>query len=100
MGEMVPKFLASKPAPLGFIALDLDFYSWTMQGMRVFEAYEDSLLPRVYCAFDDIFACEDFNGERLAISDLNTEHKHDKISKIYGYGLQYFLPNGVAQQRM
>ncbi len=62
IGEMVPKFLASKPAPLGFIAFDLDFYSSTMRGMKVFEAYEGSLLPRMYCVFDDIFACGDFDG--------------------------------------
>ncbi len=69
-----------------------------MQGMKVLEAHEDSLLPRVFCVFDDIFACGDFNGERLAISDFNAAHKDRKISKIYG--LQYFLPNGIAQQMM
>ena len=96
VGQTVQQFLASHPAPIGFISFDMDFYSSTMQGMKVLEAHEDFLLPRVYCFFDDIFACGDFNGERLAISNFNAAHRDRKISKIYG--LQYFLPHGMVRQ--
>ena len=96
VGETVPQFLVSKPALIGFISFDMDFYSSTKQGMKVLEAHEDFLLPRVQCFFDDIFACGDFNGERLAISDFNVTHQDRKISKIYG--LEYFLPTGMARE--
>jgi hypothetical protein len=92
--ETITKFIQSSPAPVAFISFDMDFYSSTMQGFKLLEAADTVLLPRVYCFFDDIFACGDFNGERLAISDFNASHLTRKISHIYG--LQYFLPNGIG----
>jgi hypothetical protein len=92
--ETITEFIQSSPAPVAFISFDMDFYSSTMQGFKLLEAADTILLPRVYCFFDDVFACGDFNGERLAISDFNASHPTRKISHIYG--LQYFLPNGVG----
>jgi len=92
--ETIAEFIQSRPAPVAFISFDMDFYSSTMQGFKLLEAADTILLPRVYCFFDDVFACGDFNGERLAISDFNASHLTRKISHIYG--LQYFLPNGMG----
>lgn len=87
----VPEFLAEAPAPVGFIAFDLDLYSSTMHAFQLFEGSDEVLLPRVVCYFDDIigFSHGDFNGERLAIHEFNAGHQLRKISAIYG--LRYVL---------
>lgn len=86
VAETVPRFVDSSPAPVGFIAFDLDLYSSTMDALHLLEGAESVLLPRITCYFDDIigFSHGDFNGERLAISDFNRDHETRKISKIYG----------------
>jgi hypothetical protein len=91
VGETVPEFVASSPAPIGFISFDLDLYSSTVDAFAVFEGALDLVMPRVVCYFDDIiaFSHSDFTGERLAISEFNERHAARKISKIYG--LRYVL---------
>jgi hypothetical protein len=91
VAETVPKFLAGKPAPIGFVSFDLDLYSSTMDAFRLFDGADEVLLPRVVCYFDDIvgYSHGDFNGERLAITEFNQSHEMRKISKIYG--LRYAL---------
>jgi hypothetical protein len=86
VAETVPRFLAGKPAPIGFVVFDLDLYSSTMDAFGIFEAPDALLLPRVTCYFDDIagYSHSDFNGERLAIADFNQAHEMRKISQIYG----------------
>jgi hypothetical protein len=88
----VPEFLESRPAPIAFIAFDLDFYSSTTVSLKVLEATYEELLPRVFCYFDDIvgYTFGDHNGGRLAIEEFNAAHDLAKISPIYG--LQYFVP--------
>ena len=84
--DTVPAFLQTKPAPVAFVAFDLCFYSSTIQAFQLFEADPSLLLPRPYCFFRNILAptIGDFNGERLAISEFNSNHKMRKLSKIYG----------------
>jgi hypothetical protein len=90
--ETVPRFLQSRPAPIGFVSFDLDYYSSTRHAFAVLEADPDRLLPRIHCYFDDIvgFTHGDYTGERLAISEFNASHPSRKLSPIYG--LRYFLP--------
>ena len=96
--KTLPAFLASNPAPVGFIAFDLDYYSSTIQAFKLFEADRTILLPRIYCYFDDILGhiYSDFTGERLAIREFNAAHAMRKISPMYG--LKYFLPKPYDQQ--
>ena len=91
------EFIDATPPPVGFVAIDLDYYSSTMDALKVFEAGPKLLLPRVHCYFDDImgFTNSEFNGERLAIAEFNRAHDARKISPIYG--LKYFLPVNYAQ---
>lgn len=91
VSQTVPEFIKSKPAPVGFIAFDMDLYSSTVAAFQLFEDALDLVLPRVVCYFDDIigFSHSDFTGERLAISEFNQRHSMRKLSKIYG--LQKFL---------
>lgn len=90
--ETVPAWLGDEPAPVGFLAFDLDYYSSTMAAFKTLEAPVESLLPRVPCYFDDLFgyAWSDFAGERAAIADFNRTHERRKIGPIYG--LRYELP--------
>jgi hypothetical protein len=90
--DTVGAFLESGPAPVGFIAFDLDHYTSTMQAFRVLEAGHRLLMPRVHCYFDDIlgYTCGHHNGERLAIAEFNRAHPNRQISQIYG--LRFCLP--------
>ena len=95
--ETVQEFLTSKPAPVAFIAFDLCYYSSTAKALEIFDADQSALLPRVHCFFRNTLGrtLGDFNGERLAISEFNTNHKNRNISKIYG--LQYYLGSNVER---
>ncbi len=92
--DTISGFVESRPCPVTFVAFDLDFYSSTSHALRLLEADPGVLMPRIHCFFDDIFACGDYNGERLAISEFNASHETRKLSPIYG--LKYFVPGRVA----
>jgi hypothetical protein len=99
VGDTLPTFIESRPAPVAFISFDLDYYSSTWQAFKLLESDQDLLLPRIHCYFDDImgFTCSEFTGERLAISEFNKTHTARKISQIFG--LRYFLPSLCAQDQ-
>jgi hypothetical protein len=90
----VPQFIISNPAPIAFVSFDLDYYSSTIHALKLFEAEDALLLPRIHCYFDDImgFTFSDFTGARLAISEFNASHSMRKISPIFG--LRDYLPEG------
>jgi hypothetical protein len=90
--ETVPAFLASSLSPVAFVSIDLDLYSSTRDALRLFDAKQEALLPRVYCYFDDIngYTYSDYTGERLAIAEFNEAHEMRKLSPIYG--LKHFVP--------
>jgi hypothetical protein len=89
--ETIPQWLESTAGSVGFVAVDLDMYSSTIQAFTLFEAPAERLLPRVALYFDDIFGYgwSDFAGERAAITDFNTYHEQRKLSPFYG--LEYEL---------
>jgi len=90
--DTIDEFLSSEPAPVAFIAFDIDLYTSTMNAFKLLKANDTYLLPRVNCYFDDImgYSYGDFNGERLAISDFNNTNEKRKISQVYN--LKYYLP--------
>jgi hypothetical protein len=94
--ETLPRFLEGDSAPLGFLSIDLDYYSSTVAALQMLEAPASRLLPRVMCYFDDVmgYPWGDFNGERLAIAEFNARNERRKISPVYG--LRYFLPMPYA----
>ena len=78
------------PAPIAAILFDLDYYSSTVEALKIFDsnANENYFLPRVYCYFDDVLGTEvelynDYVGERLAIREFNQTHTTKKISISY-----------------
>jgi hypothetical protein len=95
--ETLPRFIEAAPAPIGFVSIDLDYYSSTVAALMLLAASADRLLPRVMCYFDDVmgYPWGDFNGERLAIAEFNDSHEDRKISPVYG--LRYFLPQPWAR---
>jgi hypothetical protein len=94
----VPEFVASSPAPIAFIAFDLDMYSSTTEALPVLEAPSEILLPRVYCYFDDTLGMthSEFAGERLAIHEYNCRHESRKLAQISG--LRHFVLPNLANQ--
>jgi hypothetical protein len=85
------------PAPIGAVAQDFDYYSSTMDALKLFDTEDKHILPRVFCYFDDVIGDEialynDFTGERAAISDFNSSHKDRKLSPVY-----YLHTKGDAQ---
>jgi hypothetical protein len=88
----VPEFLELSPAPVASVSFDLDLYSSTSDAMKLLEAPNDLLLPRVLCYFDSIIGLTygDHNGERLAIGEFNAGHTLKKLSPLYG--LKHFVP--------
>ena len=96
--ETVSQFLERPPAPVAFVAFDLDYYSSTIQAFALFDADQRLFLPRVHCYFDDILGYTfcDFNGERLAITDFNAAHSSRKVAAIPG--IRYYVPERYANQ--
>jgi hypothetical protein len=90
--DTLSRFLDGRPPPIAFAAFDMDLYSSTRDALRIFETDDTCLLPRVFSYFDDILghSYNDFCGERLAISEFNSNHPNIKLCPIYG--LRYFIP--------
>jgi hypothetical protein len=74
--------------PVGFVAFDLDYYSSTKDAFQLFERRSETMLPRVYCYFDDILWPEhalhnEWVGELCAIREFNEDHKMKKLCPIH-----------------
>ena len=90
-------YIAGKPAPIGFISFDFDYYSSTVKAFEaLLEADVERYLPRVVCYFDDtvgphhvMHSC--FTGEMLAIDEFNAAQQMRKIGKLNG--LRYKIPS-------
>jgi hypothetical protein len=95
----VSPWLATSPAPVGFVSWDLDYYSSTMAAFRLLDAQPGFLLPRIASYFDDIMGLTfgDAVGERKAIADFNMAHQARQFSPVYG--LRYSLPWPLSTAR-
>ncbi len=85
-GDFAEKY---NPAPIGFIAFDMDYYSSTKDAFELFKADDKYFLPRVFCYFDDMVGDDwalysEFTGEYLAINEFNEENEDKKLAKIHG----------------
>lgn len=89
--ETVPSFFENhSPAPLGAVFMDLDFWSSTRDALAIFGGETSSMLPRVFCYFDDVLSadgggilCEEV-GQLRAIRDYNMQSDYRKLHKIEG----------------
>jgi hypothetical protein len=76
------------PAPIGAMMHDLDYYSSTINALKILDGGMDHFLPRTFCYFDDIIGGDvelysDYTGERLAINEFNKTHEYIKIANPY-----------------
>jgi hypothetical protein len=91
--QSVRQFIEADPAPVGFASFDMSLYSSTSKGLKLFDAHERILLPRVQCYFASSTGLthSDFTADRLAIAEFNQGHPMRKISPCYG--LEYSVPH-------
>jgi len=92
------------PAPIGFVAFDLDYYTSTMDAFKLFDtAGAQHRLPRIFCYFDDVIGkdeelhCE-YVGELAAIKDFNASHPTMKLGRIHGLRHKRIFHSGWCDQ--
>ena len=69
--------------PIGFVSIDVDYYSSTVDCLKIFNLPANKYLPYVITYFDDVYDIDDneYCGELLAINEFNSLHEHRKINK-------------------
>ena len=103
ISNTIPDFINSNPAPIGFVAFDLDFYSSTKSSLNLFTAKPNLFLPRVICYFDDILSNDivyhsEFTGVSLAIDEFNQKYSDRKIAKMHGLRYIRMIPSKWNEQ--
>lgn len=90
LSETVPSFISRRrAAPVGFVSIDLDYYSSTVDALKIFDSDPALLLPRIFCYFDDIIGDDiclpnEYVGELAAIREFNDAHADRKLCPIQG----------------
>jgi len=86
VAETIPEFLAklTPEAPVGYVVIDVDYYSSAKAAMEVLKGPADCYLPLTITYFDDVGAvvfpwANDWCGERLAIREFNEENALRKL---------------------
>jgi hypothetical protein len=88
--DTVPTFLDERRPPIGFVAVDVDYYSSTVAALQIFRGENECFLPRVFCYFDDTIGDDDqtihneYVGELAAIAEFNDRHADMKLARING----------------
>jgi hypothetical protein len=84
VANTLPQFLETVSAeqPIGFVAVDVDYYSSAKATLRIFRAAPKKYLPAVLVYLDDIHEIysNPWAGELLAVSEFNTESQLRKIA--------------------
>jgi hypothetical protein len=86
LGETVPRFLAEldPEAPIGFAAVDVDYYSSAAAALQILaDPIPSKYLPLPILYLDDIVlpSHSRFSGELLAVEEFNATHRHRKIDQ-------------------
>jgi hypothetical protein len=93
--DTVPAFVREANAPpVGFISVDVDLYSSTMQALQIFTLPGRKLLMRTFIYFDDVELpiSHRFAGELLAIDEFNAENATIKIDQLRGFNINRPFP--------
>ena len=84
IGETVPRFVQtlSADAPLGFVSVDVDYYSSAKAALPILSGDTQGYLPLVPVYLDDIGVdgSNPWTGELLAIREFNEGHAMRKIA--------------------
>lgn len=85
VAQTAPAFVAqlAADAPLGFVSLDVDYYSSATQALRIFEGAPELYLPWTCLYADDVVYPSNnrFCGELLAMDEFNNHHASRKIDR-------------------
>ena len=83
IGDSIKDFNKYCNCPIGFVSVDVDYYTSTTDCLKVFNLSSDNYLPYVFTYFDDVYNIDhnEFCGELLAINEFNLENEHRKITK-------------------
>jgi hypothetical protein len=83
LSDTVPRYLVDRHYPIGFIAIDVDYYSSTTSALQLCSGSPDEYVPIPLLYFDDIMfeSHNDWCGERLAISEFNSRNLLRKIQR-------------------
>ena len=86
LGDTVPSFLAelNPQAPIGFTAIDVDYYSSAVAALQIFaDPMPSKYLPLPIVYLDDIVlpSHSRFSGELLAVEEFNAAHQQRKIDQ-------------------
>ena len=95
VADTVPAFVrAGSAPPVGFISVDVDLYSSTMQALQVLALPGRKLLRRTFIYFDDVDlpVSHRFAGELLAIDDFNRANQSIKIDRLRGFNIARPFP--------
>jgi hypothetical protein len=101
--ETVPKFVSSaQHPPIGFVAVDVDLYSSTVDVLQIFALPGKRMLRRVAMYFDDIdfFFNHKFAGELLAIEEFNAANPSVKIDQWRGIRKDKVFPESPWLEKM
>ena len=85
LNETVPMFIKSgidPTTPIGFISIDVDYYSSAKKALKILAADPRYYLPVVAIYFDDIepSLASPWTGELLAINEFNEDERMRKIA--------------------
>ncbi len=82
VSETVPQFTATYEGVIGFVSIDVDYYSSAVACMELLEKQSANYLPVTPLYFDDVFldAHNEWAGERLVIREFNDRWPMRKIS--------------------
>ncbi len=82
--DTIPKFLqsVSAEAPVGFVAVDVDYYSSARETLNILNGRPNQYLPLVPVYLDDIGidSCNPWTGELLAVNEFNAQNNLRKIA--------------------
>ncbi len=82
--ETIPDFLASvsPQAPIGFVSVDVDYYSSAVQTLPILTGNPEQYLPIVPVYLDDVGmdGANPWNGELLAVAEFNEAQALRKVA--------------------
>lgn len=104
ISQSLPEFLSgvSQEQPVGFVSIDVDYYSSAKDCLRLFTGDATSFLPVTPIYLDDIGSagCNPWTGEYLAVNEFNTENELRKIAPFNFLRAQRIFKNAVWIDRM
>lgn len=104
VSETLKTFVSEyNPAPIGAISFDLDYYSSTVDALKILTINPEHRLPRILAYFDDIYSSDVGHvgpgvGVPLAISEFNRDNPDQDVNPLTHLEFQYGPPRAWHRQ--